>query len=258
MLDSLVAFADCGDVLHAEAAPDLSLAISGPFAGGLAGEADNLVLRAARLLAEAAGVPARARLVLEKHLPVASGIGGGSADAAATLRLLSRSWGVATNPAVLDRIALRLGADVPVCLRSRPARMGGVGEKLAPAPALPPCCVLLVNPGIAVATAAVFRARSAAFSAPAHLQDGWPDVAAMAAELGSLANDLEVPARGLCPVIGDVLAAIARQPGCLLARMSGSGATCFGLFAGRADADHAAGAVARPGWWVWAGELRRN
>ncbi len=258
MLDSLVAFADCGDVLRGSEAADLSLTISGPFAAGLAGEADNLVLRAARALAAEAGLPAHARLVLEKHLPVASGIGGGSADAAAALRLLCRLWHIAPDPAALDRLALRLGADVPVCLRSRPARMAGVGEKLEPAPALPPCCVLLVNPGVAVATAAVFRARFGPFSAPARLPAGWPDAPAMAADLAALANDLEAPARSLCPVIGGMLASIAAQPGCLLARMSGSGATCFGLFADPAAAEHAAGATARAGWWVWAGALRRN
>ncbi|MGA3400136.1 MAG: 4-(cytidine 5'-diphospho)-2-C-methyl-D-erythritol kinase [Acetobacteraceae bacterium] len=258
VLDSLVAFADCGDELRASAAADLSLTIGGPFAAGLAGEADNLVLRAARALAAEAGVPAHARLVLEKHLPVASGIGGGSADAAAALRLLCRLWGITPDPAALDLLALRLGADVPVCLRSQPARMGGVGEALEPAPALPACCVLLVNPGVAVATASVFRARSGAFSPPARLPDGWGDAATMAADLALLANDLEAPARGLCPAIGDVLTAIAAQPGCLLARMSGSGATCFGLFADPAAAGRAAGATARAGWWVWAGALRRN
>lgn len=258
LLDSLVAFAACGDVLHAEAATDLSLTIDGPFAAGLAADADNLVLRAATALAAEAGVPAHARLRLEKHLPVASGIGGGSADAAATLRLLSRLWRIAPDATALDRLALRLGADVPACLGSRPVRMGGVGEQLEPAPALPPCFVLLVNPGVAVATAAVFRTRSGAFSAPARLPEGWSDAAAMAADLATLGNDLEGPARSLCPAIGDVLASIAVQPGCLLAQMSGSGATCFGLFADLAAARHAAGATARAGWWVWAGALRRN
>ncbi len=258
LLDSLVAFADCGDVVSAEIAAGLSLTIGGPFAAALAVEPDNLVPRAARMLAAEASVTAHARLLLEKHLPVASGIGGGSADAAATLHLLTRLWGIAPDPAALSRIALRLGADVPVCLRGQPTRMSGVGEVLEPAPALPPCHVLLVNPGVAVATAAVFRARSGPFSAPARLPEGWPDAAAMAADLAGLANDLEAPARSLCPEIGEVLGSIAAQPGCLLARMSGSGATCFGLFAGLAAAQHAAGATARDGWWVWAGALRRN
>lgn len=258
VLDSLVAFAGCADVLHAGDADDLSLTITGPFAAGLAGEADNLVLRAARALAAEAGVAARARLVLEKHLPVASGIGGGSADAAAALRLLCGLWRIAPDPAALDLLALRLGADVPICLRNRTARMGGAGEKLEAGPVLPACFVVLVNPGVALATAAVFRARHGAFSAPARLPSGWPDAASMAAGLAALGNDLEAPARALCPVIGDVLATIAAQPGCLLARMSGSGATCFGLFADPVAAEHAAGAIAQTGWWVWAGALRRN
>jgi 4-diphosphocytidyl-2-C-methyl-D-erythritol kinase len=258
LLDSLVAFADCGDVLSAGAAADLSLTIGGRFAAGLAEESDNLVLRAARMLAVEAGVPAHARLQLEKHLPVASGIGGGSADAAATLRLLTQLWRIDPGAAALDRLALRLGADVPVCLRGQPTRMGGVGEALEPAPVLPPCYVLLVNPGIAVATASVFRARCGPFSAPARLPASWPDAAAMAVSLAGLANDLEAPAGCLCPEIGEVLGSIATQPGCLLARMSGSGATCFGLFSDLAAAQDAAGATAREGWWVWAGAMRQN
>ena len=258
LLDSLVAFADCGDVLHASDAAGLSLTISGRFAAGLAADSSNLVLRAANALATQAGVPAQARLELEKHLPVASGIGGGSADAAASLRLLIRLWRIAPNPAALQQLALRLGADVPACLASRPVRMAGVGEQLAPAPVLPGCFVLLVNPGVPVATPAVFQARSGPFSPPAHLPVGWPDAASMAAGLATLTNDLEAPARSLCPVIGDVLASIGAQPGCLLARMSGSGATCFGLFATLEAAKQAAGATNRPGWWVWAGALRQN
>jgi 4-diphosphocytidyl-2-C-methyl-D-erythritol kinase len=256
LLDSLVAFAGCGDRLTARDAPDLTLGIVGPFGASLAADSDNLVLRAARALATEAGKPASASLTLEKHLPVASGIGGGSADAAAALRLLSRLWRIAPDAAALDRLALSLGADVPVCLHSRAARMQGIGEQLQPAPAMPPCWVLLVNPGVAVATAAVFRQRPPGFSAAAHLPAGWTDAATMAADLARLHNDLEAPARSLCPVIGDVLAAIAAQPDCLLARMSGSGATCFGLFADAAAAERAASGTARPGWWNWAGPLR--
>jgi 4-diphosphocytidyl-2-C-methyl-D-erythritol kinase len=258
LLDSLVAFADCGDMLHASAAADLSLTVGGPFGADLTAGSDNLVLRAALALAAEAGVPAHARLRLEKHLPVASGIGGGSADAAATLRLLTGLWRIAPDPSVLERLALRLGADVPACLERRPVRMTGVGEHLAPVPALPACFVLLVNPGVPVATAAVFKARSGPFSAPAQLPKSWPDVTSLAAGLAALTNDLEAPARTLCPVIGDVLASITAQPGCLLARMSGSGATCFGLFASLEAARQAAGATNRPGWWVWAGALRQN
>ena len=163
LLDSLVAFAEAGDVLRARPANGLRLTLDGAFGRALAGEPDNLVLRAARLLAEAAGVPPHAELVLEKNLPVASGIGGGSADAAAALRLLQRLWNVSLPAATLQQLALRLGADVPVCLHGHPVRMGGIGERLEPVPALPPCGLLLVNPGVAVQTRPVFQARTGGF-----------------------------------------------------------------------------------------------
>ncbi len=256
LLDSLVVFADIADELRADPADSLSLTIEGPFAAGLAAEPDNLVLCAARALAAEAGVIPRARLVLHKNLPVASGIGGGSADAAAALRLLCRLWQVAPDPAALARLAAGLGADVPVCLAGRATRMAGIGERLAPAPVLPKCGLVLVNPGVAVATAEVFRARRGAWSLAAELPAGWPDAGAMATDLGKLRNDLEPVAVSLQPVIGDALSSLAAEPDCLLARMSGSGATCFGLFP---DADAAALAVAhvaRSGWWCWAGTLR--
>jgi 4-diphosphocytidyl-2-C-methyl-D-erythritol kinase len=254
LLDSLVVFAGAADQVRVAAAPTLDLSVDGRFAADLAAEADNLVLRAARLLAAAAGVPARGRLHLTKALPVASGIGGGSADAAATLRLLARHWGLGSVPVAL---AMRLGADVPVCLGGRPARMSGIGEVLAPAPALPEAGIVLVNPGVPQATAAVFRARKAGFSRPAHLPAGWADACAMAADLAGLANDLEAPALALCPAIAEVLAVLRRQRGCLLARMSGSGATCFGLFADGAAAARAAADLTMPGWWVWGGPMLR-
>lgn len=255
LLDSLVVFAEAADVLSVEPADGLSLQVVGPFAAALAGEPDNLVLRAARALAAEAGVVPCGRLVLRKNLPVASGIGGGSADAAAALRLLCRFWRIAPTPAALARLASGLGADVPVCLAGHASRMGGVGEHLEPVPGLPACGIVLVNPGVAVATADVFRARSGAWSSAALLPGSWPDAAAMAADLGRLRNDLEPAAIGLQPVIGDVLSALADVPGCLLARMSGSGATCFGLFAAAEQARRAVGRVSRAGWWCWAGGL---
>ncbi len=258
LLDSLVVFAEIGDVLSAEQAETLSLRVEGPFAAGLSAEPDNLVLRAARALAEEAGVSAGARIVLEKNLPVASGIGGGSADAAAALRLLCRSWGVSPDRAGLARLAGGLGADVPVCLAGRACRMGGIGERLEPAPTLPRCGVVLVNPGIAVATADVFRARRGAWSSRAALPAGWTDSAAMAADLARLRNDLEPAATALRPVIADVLVALTAAPGCMLARMSGSGATCFGLFADRTAARRAVNGLRRTGWWCWSGSLLRG
>jgi 4-diphosphocytidyl-2-C-methyl-D-erythritol kinase len=257
-LDSLVVFADIGDTLRAEPAEALSLAVEGPFAAGLAAEQDNLVLRAARALAAAAGIAARGHLVLSKHLPVASGIGGGSADAAAALRLLCRLWRVEPDAAVLARIAAGLGADVPVCLAGRTSRMAGIGERLEPAPALPACGIALVNPGIALATAEVFRARRGDWSDPAALPTAWRNAGEMADGLTRLRNDLQPPAIALQPVIGEVLAALESTPGCLLARMSGSGATCFGLFVDEATAAAAAPGLQRPGWWSWGGSLRAD
>jgi 4-diphosphocytidyl-2-C-methyl-D-erythritol kinase len=253
LLDSLVVFAGVGDRLSVSPARDLSLTVVGPFAAELTGEADNLVLRGARGLAALTGIRPSGALVLEKNLPVASGIGGGSADAAATLRLLCRFWGVA--PA-LDGFSGTLGADVPVCLLSRPALMSGIGEILASAPPLPAAGLVLVNPGVAVATPAVFRVRGGGFSEAAGFPcDGWADAGSLAADLRGTRNDLETPARLLAPAIGDALDALCSLPGCLLARMSGSGATCFGLFASAEAARLAADLVKRPGWWVWGGGL---
>jgi 4-diphosphocytidyl-2-C-methyl-D-erythritol kinase len=252
LLDSLAVFPAVGDTLRLEPDAGLSLRISGRFGATLSAGPDNLVLRAARLLAEKAGIAAAGRLHLEKNLPVASGIGGGSADAAAALILLARHWNFS---APLDEIALLLGADVPVCLASRPARMAGIGEILTPAPRLPPFGMVLVNPGVPVATAAVFKARAQAFSPPAILPETWPDAAALAAWLADQKNDLEAPAIALAPPIAKVLAAMRALPGILLARMSGSGATCFAIFATPAAAANAAASINQPGWWCWGGGL---
>ncbi|MDE2515674.1 MAG: 4-(cytidine 5'-diphospho)-2-C-methyl-D-erythritol kinase [Rhodospirillales bacterium] len=258
LLDSLAVFAGAADRLEGAAASRLALTVAGPFADGLTVEADNLVLRAAQVLARHGARPPVAALRLEKNLPVASGIGGGSADAAAALRLLARLWEMPLDPTAMQAIAVQLGADVPVCLDCRPTRMGGVGEVLTPAPRLPAGLgMVLVNPGLALATAAVFRAREAAFSPPAKLADAWADAGAMAADLARLSNDLEAPAMALCPPIAVVLAALRAMPGALLARMSGSGATCFALFGSVAAARAAAAALGRaePGWWCWGGGL---
>jgi 4-diphosphocytidyl-2-C-methyl-D-erythritol kinase len=248
VLDSLAVFPAVGDVVSAQAADELSLKISGRFGAVLRAEPDNLLLRAARALRPGAG----AALSLEKNLPVASGIGGGSADAAAALRLLATLWEI---DAPLHEIALGLGADVPVCVESVSARMGGIGEVLCPAPRLPGFGMVLVNPGVAVPTPAVFRARQGGFSAPAELPDGWENAAAMARDLARTTNDLQAAAIGLEPVIGEVLAVLEGLPGVLLARMSGSGATCLAIFATPAAATAAAEAIGRPEWWCWGGGL---
>jgi 4-diphosphocytidyl-2-C-methyl-D-erythritol kinase len=253
LLDSLVVFAGVGDRLSVSPAAQLSLKVVGPFAAGLATETDNLVLRAARGLADLAGVRATGALVLEKNLPVASGMGGGSADAAAALRLLCRLWDVVPD---INELARGLGADVPVCLFGRPALMSGVGEVVAPAPPLPEVGLVLINPGVAVSTPSVFRGRVGDFSAAAEFPgSGWEDAVALAADLRNARNDLEPSARRAVPAIADVLATLAGTPGCLLARMSGSGATCFGLFPSAEAARLAAGNIRRAGWWVWGGGI---
>ncbi len=259
LLDSLVVFAGVGDRLRAAPAGTLTLAVEGPEAGALGAGGDNLVLRAARLLADGLageGRPRGAAIRLQKRLPVASGVGGGSADAAAALRLLARLWGV---PLPAAGLAARLGADVPACLAGVPLRMAGAGEVLSPAPPLPAGLgLVLANPRVALSTAAVFGARVGDFGAPAMLPPGgWREAGALAATLRACRNDLEAPAVALCPSVADVLAAIAALPGCLLARMSGSGATCWGLFADPAKAERGA-ATLPAAWWRWGGGLHRG
>lgn len=246
LLDSLAVFGPACDILHVEESDELTLSVVGPFAGGLVG--DNLVLRAARALAGEAGIKPRACLRLDKRLPVASGIGGGSADAAATLRLLSRLWKVRPAREDLARIALTLGADVPVCLGLVPARMGGIGEVLAASPAMPEYGMLLVNGGQPVSTSNVFQCRTGAFSNQAVLPETLSSVAALVNAMSRVNNDLEAAAVSLCPVIADVLQALRVMPGCRLARMSGSGGTCFALF-DTALAAKAAETVVPGPWW---------
>jgi 4-diphosphocytidyl-2-C-methyl-D-erythritol kinase len=256
-LDSLTAFTAFGDRLALQEHDRLELELRGPFAGPLAAEPDNLVLRAARGLAAFAGRKAAVRITLDKRIPVAAGLGGGSADAAAALRGLNRLWRLRMAPAELAGIAAELGADVPVCLAGRTARMRGKGEQIEFWDGLPPLAVLLVNPNLPLATAAVFGALEAIPSAG---ERSWPppyDLQAFLAWLRVGANHLEAPAVRLLPQIQAVLALLAAQNGCALARMSGSGATCFGLFATPAARDLAAAAIgqARPGWWLAASTI---
>jgi 4-diphosphocytidyl-2-C-methyl-D-erythritol kinase len=257
-LDSLVAFVDIGDRLVAAPAAGLSLDVVGPEAAALAGLGpDNLVLRAARDLADAAGIAAGAALRLEKHLPAAAGLGGGSSDAAAALRALARLWGVPFDRRRLARLGLGLGADVPACVHARALWVGGIGERLAPAPALPRAGILLANPRRALPTAAVFATRGGRFGAAARFRAMPRDVRGLARLLARRGNDLTTAAARLAPEIAELLPRMAALPGALLARMSGSGATCFALFPDRAAAARAALLLAaqRPGWWCAAGTL---
>lgn len=244
LLDSLVVFPALGDRLEAEPGSGLSLTIDGPFGSDLDAGPANLVPRAAALLRTGQG----AALRLTKQLPVASGIGGGSADAAATLRLLSRLW---SCPLPSAEAVLALGADVPVCLAGRACRMQGIGETLTPL-ALPRFWIVLANPGVPVSTGAVFSGLAYRDNPPLEPAAAFADAPALFDWLARQRNDLEPPAVAHVPAIGATLAALRAQPACRLARMSGSGATCFGLFAGEAPALAAADALCRaqPGWWV--------
>lgn len=251
-LDSLVAFAELGDELTVEAAETLSLRVTGQFAGALDAEADNLVLRAARRLAAAAGVPAVARLTLDKRLPVAAGLGGGSADAAAALKLLADLWRIRPAMGDLERVAASLGADVPACLAGRPLYFGGIGHALAPLPGFPALGLLLVNPGESLPTAQVFAAFRGPFGKAARFACAALTPKALVGELQQRRNDLQAPAMALCPAIEPVLAALAALPGAMLARMSGSGASCFALFENAAAAATAAAVLrqAQPDLWI--------
>ncbi|WP_068108915.1 4-(cytidine 5'-diphospho)-2-C-methyl-D-erythritol kinase [Tropicimonas marinistellae] len=250
LLDSLVSFADVGDRIVAAVAPELGLTVTGRRAVGVPTDGRNLVLQAAGLMN---GVTAA--LTLDKHLPAASGIGGGSADAAATLRALSRlTGGYMPSPEAV----LGLGADVPVCLHGKAVRMQGVGERLSDVTPLPPLPAVLVNPGVEVATPAVFAALDSRDNAamptlPEHFFNPVETSRWIAAQR----NDLESPAISVAPAVASVLNALRAQSDCLLARMSGSGATCFGLFPTGTAARAAAEVISagQPEWWVAATTL---
>jgi 4-diphosphocytidyl-2-C-methyl-D-erythritol kinase len=265
-LESLVAFADCADRLSLVPGPRLDLTTIGPLASACGEAADNLVLKAARLLGERVPDLKAGSFTLDKVLPVAAGIGGGSADAAAALRLLAKLNNLALDDARLVEVALLTGADVPVCLASRPCDMTGVGENLLPL-SLPKMPCVMVNPRVAVATKDVFSALglrngellvgfSDIIQAPA-----WPQAGASVEDwveaLAESSNDLEAPAMRIQPVITEVIAALNATNGAWLARMSGSGATCFAIFENTAEAQRAAQKIQldHPQWWVHAGVL---
>jgi len=254
-LDSLVVFSDehlC-DYLEAEIAEGLSLEVTGPFAQDSGGLDDNLVLRAARALQAAAGTAEGARLTLKKWLPVAAGIGGGSSDAAAALRMLTTLWEI--DPAHAVAVAPSLGGDVPVALAGVPSLMRGEGERVSPVPLPPRIPALLVNPGVACPTGPVFRAFDAAGGGAGFAEiDTFPDFADrddLTDWLGAQRNDLEAPAIAQVPEIGDVLTFLRAQRGLRLARMSGSGATCFALFDAISFAEmaHVILKAEKPHWW---------
>lgn len=262
-LESLVAFAGSGDLLTLEPGGDLALVTQGPTAAAAGADAENLVLKAARALAERCSGLVLGRFILSKRLPVAAGIGGGSSDAAAALRLLAAANGLASDDGRVFEAAAVTGADVPVCLDPHARMMRGAGERVGPRLPLPPLAALLVNPGVRVETKSVFGRIGLA---PGERRDvethadlpADPSAAGVLPMLRRCRNDMESAASLLAPVIGDVLSLLGAAPGCRLARMSGSGATCFGLF----DDCRAVGRAAKvirqqhPGWWVKSTVLR--
>ncbi len=256
-LESLVAFAGVHDLLTLEPADELSLVIDGPGAGAIGPLADNSVLKAARLLAQNAPGLRAGRFRLVKRLPAAAGVGGGSADAAAALRLLARLNAMALDDDRVRAAAEATGSDVPVCLDPRARMMRGRGELVGPPIALPSLFAVLVNPGVALSTPAVFReiglapGETSPFGKHPDIQSG-EAFEEIAPKLRKARNDMEDAASVLAPVVGHVLAVLAAAPGARLARMSGSGATCFALFADCRRAARAARTIRRdhPGWWV--------
>ena len=262
-LESLVAFATIHDVITVAPAEDWSLTVEGPFKDALRaeiGDNQNLVLRAGRILAEHLGRRDGAAIGLHKTIPIAAGLGGGSADAAATLLALCRLWHAELPLPVLAELGLRLGADLPVCLSSRAAYMAGIGERIQVAPEVPPLGIVLVNPGVALPTAMVFRGWQGKTATATRASYRPGDVPSLIAALHNGRNDLMASAIALAPVIGEVMTQIESAPGLLLARLSGSGPTCFGLFADSLAAEKAAASIAtaRPDWWVRAGRLIRG
>jgi len=250
VLDSLVAFTEFGDTLTAESGQGLTFNAKGEHAGDLPGPEKELTVRAAQALAQAAGVDANATLTLTKMLPVASGLGGGSGDAAAALRSLSALWGISDGAVDLPATALALGADIPVCLTRKAMFVGGIGDELTPAPLLPDAGILLVNPGVKLSTRSVFTSRKGGFQPEARFKKAPATAKDLARVLEDRENDLTESAVRLCPVITDVLKALEKLDGCHLARMTGSGATCFGLFDDLEAAAASAAAMRRENWWV--------
>jgi len=264
-LDSLTAFASIGDAIRIEEAERFSFDVDGPFAPSLSenerensADSSNIAVRAAIRLAEAARREPRLSLHLTKNLPPAAGIGGGSADAAAVVRGLISLWGLPSDAPYLVDLLRMLGADVPVCFHGRPARLRGIGEILDPVPALPVTPLVLINPRKACPTPEIFRQTRAAFKAPLIFPEKFETVVSLAAFLNSTENALTDAALKIVPEIADCLSVLSDAEGCLLARMSGSGATCFGLFTSEPDALRCVQAIRadHPDWWVHAGVIQ--
>ena len=252
LIESLVAFADCGDNISVTPSDKLKLTIKGPFSGDLEASHDNLVIKAAILLANFAGIKAKADIILTKELPVASGIGGGSADAAATLHALTKLWNISISSNDLHLIGKNLGSDVPVCLKSATSIITGVGENIIPMTKFPELWAILVNPKISVSTAEVFANYHNEFSTPQTYTANPQNPQEVANFLSGYRNDLTSAALQVAPIIGDVLRAVETTENQLLTRISGSGATCFALFKTKSAAITAMEFLRTkyPMWWV--------
>ena len=253
-LDSVIVFTTVHDVITVTPHDTLTVQLSGPFGNHLAGLSNNnLAIRAAQLLAELVGIPAKAKITLNKILPVSAGLGGGSADAAAVLRALCRLWLVCPSEKELAAVALTLGADVPVCLKGCAAHVSGIGEVIKPLKlGAAPAAVVLVNPGLPLSTKTVFEAHRGPYSSPRPFNFLPSNIHDLARSLAQRSNDLTDTARTLCPEIDEVLNALNRTAGCQLARLTGSGPSCFGLFDGIKDAKTAATQISalKTDWWV--------
>jgi 4-diphosphocytidyl-2-C-methyl-D-erythritol kinase len=255
LLDSLFVFCSLVDTISIRPSQTLSISLSGPFAEGLESGTDNIAMKAAELLRREASITLGARITLEKHIPVAAGLGGGSADAAAVLRGLNAFWGIGWPLDRLQVLGAQLGADIPACLPSHPVIARGIGDQLSPAPGMPNCGILLVNPRVAVPTPAVFKAFKAmnpviAARAFAPLPERFQSLGDMVGIIRHRGNDLLPAAVSVAPVVADVLQVLGGLPGARYAGLSGSGATCFALFDTQTEAHNA---VVPTEWWRWSG-----
>lgn len=258
-LQSLMVFVDVGDELELSEHDRLEFDVKGPFAAALGNPQDNLVYKAAALLAAHYKIPLRGKIILTKNLPVASGLGGGSSDAAATLQGLAKLWDLPEESGPLLQLARRLGADVPACLYKRPVWVEGAGETITVRPDMPDLHFVLVNPKIPTPTPEVFKKFRRLFSPPILFSGQRQTADELIAELKTLRNDLTDAALAVTPVIGKVLAALAATTGCLLRRLAGSGATCFGIYDSMESARAAAHTLKTryPRWWISEADMLR-
>ena len=263
-LDSLVCFADIGDTIHIETADHFSFHITGSFADQFSDtekeshtDSQNLVVRAARMLSQITKTPLTCKITLEKNLPIAAGVGGGSSDAAAVIWGLQRLWGISHDTDFLLPFLTQIGADVPVCYHAQSCIMQGIGDVILPAPNMPEIPILLVNPMIFCPTERVFMNHNNVYKSPLTLPDNIQTIFSLVDILKTTSNDLYAPAQQSAPEISNVISALGGQPQTLLSRMSGSGATCFGIYETLQDAQNAHDAIAKdnPDWWLATGHL---